>query len=102
MKITAKDIERWAESRNAHGELPWLTRRLAMQAGSIAEIAFPTGESVSRPGWDGQHLSKDGDAWVPAGRSFWESPASEIGHDVPRRRLLLATQSRSAKPLRVS
>ncbi|AGA90173.1 hypothetical protein Thimo_1379 [Thioflavicoccus mobilis 8321] len=72
MKISAKDIERWAETREAQGELPRLIRRLAVQAGTVTEIAFPAGESVSRPGWDGQILSNEGDPWVPPGRSAWE------------------------------
>lgn len=72
MRVTAKDIAGWAERREAQGELPRLIRRLAMQAGSIMAIAFPAGDSVSRPGWDGQLTSKEGDAWVPAGRSLWE------------------------------
>jgi hypothetical protein len=72
LRIAAKDIERWAETREAQGELPRLIRRLAVLAGTVTEIAFPAGESVSRPGWDGQILSKDGDSWVPPGRSFWE------------------------------
>jgi len=72
LKISAKDIERWAETREAQGELPRLIRRLAVQAGNVTEIAFPAGESVSRPGWDGRILSEDGDPWVPAGRSAWE------------------------------
>lgn len=72
MKISAKDIERWAETREAQGELPRLIRRLAVQAGTVTEIAFPAGESVSRPGLDGLILCEDGDPWVPAGRSAWE------------------------------
>jgi hypothetical protein len=72
MEVSAKDIERWAAAHDAQGELPRLVRRLAMQAGSITAIAFPAGESVSRPGWDGQLLGEDGDAWVPAGRSLRE------------------------------
>jgi len=72
LKISAKDIERWADTREAQGELPRLIRRLALQAGTVTEIAFPAGASVSRPGWDGLLLSKDGDPWVPAGRSAWE------------------------------
>ena len=72
MKISAKDIERWAGTREAQGELPRLIRRLAVQAGTVTEIAFPAGESVSRPGLDGLILCEDGDPWVPAGRSAWE------------------------------
>ncbi|EGV28200.1 hypothetical protein ThidrDRAFT_3966 [Thiorhodococcus drewsii AZ1] len=72
MRVTAKDIDSWAERREAQGELPRLIRRLAMQAGSITEMTFPAGNSVSRPGWDGQLTSKEGDAWVPVGRSLWE------------------------------
>lgn len=72
MKISAKDIERWAATREAQSDLPRLIRRLAVQPGTVTEIAFPAGESVSRPGWDGQILSKEGDPWVPAGRSAWE------------------------------
>jgi hypothetical protein len=48
LKICAKNIERWAETRVAQGELPRLIRRLAVQTGSVTEIAFPAGESVSR------------------------------------------------------
>jgi len=58
LKISAKDIERWAETREAQGELPRLIRRLAVQAGTVTEIAFPAGDSVSRPGLDGLILSK--------------------------------------------
>ena len=72
MRISAKDIEAWADTRVAQGELPRLIRRLALQSGTVTEIAFPAGESVSRPGWDGQILSKDGDPWVPPGCSAWE------------------------------
>jgi hypothetical protein len=60
MRVTAKEIEGWVERREAQGELPRLVRRLAMQAGSITEIAFPAGDSVSRLCWDGQLISKEG------------------------------------------
>lgn len=72
MKITAKDIARWAERRDAQSSLPRLVRRLAMQCGTITQLTFPAGDSVSLPGWDGEILSTEGDAWVPKGRSYWE------------------------------
>lgn len=58
--------------REAQADLPRLIRRLTVQAGSITEIALPPGESVSRPGWDGQLVSEEGDPWVPAGPSLRE------------------------------
>jgi len=54
VKISAKDIERWAETREAQGELPRFIRRLAVPTGTLTVMAFLAGESVSRPGWDGQ------------------------------------------------
>jgi len=70
--IVAKDIERWAQGSAARGDLPGLIRRLAVLAASVTEIAFPAGDSVTRPGWDGRILSQVGDPWVPAGLSLWE------------------------------
>ena len=67
MRIAAKEITRWAESLEARASLPRLVRRLALRAGTITQIAFPAGESVSLPGWDGEVLSANGDAWVPSG-----------------------------------
>ena len=54
MKISAKDIGRWAQSREAQGDPPRLIGRLAVQAGTVTAIAFPAGQSVSRPVGDGQ------------------------------------------------
>ncbi|MGB5831615.1 MAG: hypothetical protein WBG92_06440, partial [Thiohalocapsa sp.] len=90
MKVTAKDIIAWAQRLDARGELPRLVRRLATQAGTITQIAFPSGESISRPGWDGEILSDAGDAWVPSGRSFWElsverNPTTKASSDYDKR-----------------
>jgi len=90
VKITAKDIARWAELREAQGSLPRLVRRLAMQSGTITQLAFPAGASVSLPGWDGEILSSDGDAWVPKGKSCWElsveaNPTPKANRDYDKR-----------------
>jgi hypothetical protein len=37
LRIAAKDIERWAETREAQGDLPRMIRRLAVQAGTVTE-----------------------------------------------------------------
>ncbi|QQS53129.1 MAG: hypothetical protein IPM89_09340 [Candidatus Competibacteraceae bacterium] len=90
MKITAKDIARWAELREAQGSLPRLIRRLAMQSGTVTQLVFPAGESISLPGWDGEILSSDGDAWVPKGKSCWElsveaNPTTKANRDYDKR-----------------
>ncbi len=72
MRIAAKEIARWAESLDARASLPRLVRRLALSCGTITQIAFPAGESIGLPEWDGEILSTDGDPWVPKGRSCWE------------------------------
>jgi len=85
VRITAKAITRWADSREAQAALPRLVRRLAIQAGTVTQISFPAGDSVSLPGWDGEILSTDGDAWVPEGSSCWElSVEANPGHKANR------------------
>lgn len=90
MRIAAKEITRWAESLEARALLPRLVRRLALRSGTITQIAFPAGESVSLPGWDGEVLSTNGDAWVPRGRSCWElsceaNPKNKADRDYVKR-----------------
>lgn len=90
MRISATAIRQWAETREAQADLPRLIRRLAMQSGTITQIAFPAGESVNLPGWDGEILSTDGDAWVPAGKSCWElsveaKPTAKANRDYDKR-----------------
>lgn len=73
MQITATQIVQWAETREAHGDLPMLVRRLIHEAGGHPKyVDFPAGDSISRGGWDGEVESKSGNTWVPQGRSFWE------------------------------
>lgn len=72
MQITASQIANWAKTREAQGHLPRLIRRLVHTAGKPTQAAFPAGDSVSLPGWDGELVSEHGNPWVPKGRSFWE------------------------------
>ncbi len=72
MRVTAKRIAEWADSRDAQASLPRLVRRLALNAATTTQISFPAGDSVSLPGWDGELCSKAGDPWVPKEKSFWE------------------------------
>lgn len=72
MQITATQIDEWAKTREAQASLSRLVRRLVHTAGTPTQAAFPAGDSVSLPGWDGEVVSEHGNPWVPKGRSFWE------------------------------
>jgi hypothetical protein len=70
--ITAKQIAEWATTAGAQRTLPKLVRRLVNLTATTTQLAMPSGESTSEPGWDGEVHSPSGNAWVPAGHSCWE------------------------------
>ena len=72
MRITATQLENWAKTRQAQSELPILIRKLISATNSLSGLSMPGGDSVYRPGWDGQVTSSDISAWVPEGKSVWE------------------------------
>lgn len=73
-RITASHIVSWVEAnaKEAQISLPRLVRRLCYEIGSTTQIAFPSGDSTYRPGWDGLLQIEHGNAWVPEGKSCWE------------------------------
>ena len=72
MKITANQIADWAKKKKAQTSLPRLVRRLIHSSGIATNAAFPAGDSISLPGWDGELASEHGSPWVPKGKSYWE------------------------------
>ncbi|WP_455811266.1 hypothetical protein [Pseudomonas graminis] len=76
MRITATQIEQWADTRDAQGMLPILIRRLISATTTITALSMPGGDSVSTGGWDGIAQAKKGNIWVPEGISFWEMGCS--------------------------
>ena len=67
------EIVRWADSPDAHHQLPDLVRRLVLATVPMPSLLnMPSGSSVSRPGWDGLLVVEKGNAWVPYGASAWE------------------------------
>lgn len=77
MRITATQIEQWADTREAQGLLPILVRRLISATTSATKLAIRGGDSVNMPGWDGSLNINVGNAWVPVGQSRWEMGCSE-------------------------
>lgn len=82
MKITAIQLENWADTRDAQATLPVLVRRLIAATTRTTALAMPGGESVGLPGWDGIVEVTQGNAWVPEGISYWELGCST---DVPKK-----------------
>ena len=74
MNITAPQIISWIEQnpRRAQEYFPFLIGQLCNECKDITRIGFPSGDSISRPGFDGIVISGEGNAWVPEGMSVWE------------------------------
>lgn len=71
--VDAKDLEHWAERRDAQAMLPRLLRRLILgTVKHLTHLDFPAGEGVQMGGWDGRAETENGNAFVPHGISAWE------------------------------
>jgi hypothetical protein len=67
------ELARWANSREAPGELPRLIRKLILETGrGVIQLGFPAGEGIATGSWDGTAQATEASAFVPAGLSLWE------------------------------
>lgn len=83
MRITATQIEQWADTRDAQGMLPILIRRLISATTTITALSMPGGDSVSTSGWDGiVQLTKatSGFLMVPLSGKWAVPPISLLKH----------------------
>ena len=91
--ITAGDIKGWFTTNRRHCEqtLPELIRRLIVATATVQHIDFPSGDSVTTPGWDGQLTTTSVSAFFPTGISGWEmgvgSPRTKAEADYTSRAL---------------
>lgn len=72
MRITATQIDQWADKPEAKGLLPVLVRRLVGATSTLTELAIRGADSINFHGWDGSLSVAQGNAWVPVGQSRWE------------------------------
>ncbi len=75
ISFDVRDLEQWAGTLEARGDLPALVRRLILATTDRTEgtqLRFPSGSSIDLRGWDGRVNVSDGNTWVPVGRSRWE------------------------------
>lgn len=79
VEISAEHLDHWSDTLDARSEVPRLVRALAQETLLVASrIAFPAGEGVQRPGWDGIVQSEDSrNPFVPLGLSVWEMGVDE-------------------------
>lgn len=74
-QVTSTDIQQWASTRTSQSQLPDLVRRLILTTidyRDIDNIAFPCGDDISNPGYDGVLTTRGSNPYVPAGDSVWE------------------------------
>lgn len=76
MRITAAQLQQWADKPEAKGMLPVLVRRLISATSTPTELAIRGADSINLPGWDGTLTTAVGNAWVPQGQSRWEMGCS--------------------------
>ncbi len=71
--ITARQIDSWADTVNARGELSAILRTLVHSTGNnLTRVDFPAFDNSQRKGWDGQVISGSATPWIPRGQSGWE------------------------------
>lgn len=79
----ALDIEQWADSLEARGELPRLIRQVIRQTNDqVVVLDVGAGEATGASGYDGIVEAQRGSPFVPEGKSVWELGT---GDDVARK-----------------
>jgi hypothetical protein len=68
----AEDLELWATTYEAVGQLPRMIRRLIAASGAFTRLEFPADDAVRFDGWDGIACAAGRDPWLPGGVSGWE------------------------------
>ena len=74
LKITARDIESWADGNiEARSLLAVFLRKLVHSTGEeILHVDFPGYDNAERRGWDGEIDAGATTPWIPLGKSRWE------------------------------
>lgn len=70
--ISETDLVHWADTRAGQDTMPELIRRLVLAEQGYLQMRFPSADSVSMHGWDGECNAEVESAHVPSGLSGWE------------------------------
>lgn len=71
-EISGDDLRTWAFRTEAPARLPLLVRRLLASTVPLQSLDMRGDGGVQLPGWDGVVRATQGNAWCPAGLSYWE------------------------------
>jgi len=92
LKITARDIEAWADANlEARSHLAVFLRKLVNSTGEqLTRLDFPGYDNAQRKGWDGVVEAGAATPWIPLGKSGWEFgcdklPKKKAEHDYAAR-----------------
>jgi addiction module HigA family antidote len=79
LKITARDLEQWADGNlEARSLFPVLLRKLVNSTGQdLSLVDFPGYDNAERKGWDGHVDAGAATPWIPIGKSGWEFGCNE-------------------------
>ena len=73
--VNTLSIRQWAATIGSRSTLPHVVRQLVwatIDRTALKRVDFPAYESTARPGFDGEIISEQSNAWVQTGRSVWE------------------------------
>jgi len=73
-EVTANEIDKWSSSntREAQQILPLLIKKLILATVELKQIHIPSGDSILTGGWDGTITVKNGNVFIPDGKSVFE------------------------------
>lgn len=93
MRISSIQIDQWADTTNARGQLPELIRRLIGATATLTQLAVRGADTSNFGGWDGMVTASVGNAWVPPGDSRWEMGCAQVPLAKARGDFQLRTES---------
>lgn len=74
IQISSTEIHQWADTISSQSKLPDLIRRLILTTidyRTIDHIAFPCGDDIGRPGYDGVLTTRESNPHIPMASWQW-------------------------------
>ncbi len=89
--VNGDDLNEWANRRDTQAQLLKLVRKLILAISDVEHIDMPADSGISKSGFDGIVESQTGNAFVPIGKSVWETgcgqkPKDKANEDYDKRK----------------